>query len=95
MTVHPFVVRSVLVAIPDVLEYQVRQTVAGLDVTAVADPGLDTAALHDQLTAALMHAGLPAPQVTVRVVANLERHPQTGKLRRFVPLPSQHSRPPR
>ncbi|HWM59527.1 MAG TPA: hypothetical protein VNO83_16990 [Pseudonocardia sp.] len=56
---------------------------------------VDTATLHDQLTAALTHAGLPAPKVTVRVAANLERHPQTGKLRRFVPLPSQHSRPPR
>jgi phenylacetate-CoA ligase len=95
VTVHPFVVRAVLVAVPAVLEYQVRQTVAGIDVTTVADPGLDTAALQDQLTAALTHAGLPAPKVTVRVAANLERHPQTGKLRRFVPLPSQHSRPPR
>ena len=66
-----------------------------IHITAVADPGLDTAALHDQLTGALTHAGLPAPGVTVRVAATLERHPQTGKLRRFIPLPSQHSRPPR
>ena len=69
---------EVLVAVPAVLEYQVRQTVAGIDVTAVADPGLDTAALHDELTTGLIAPVYPAPQVTVRVVANLERHPQTS-----------------
>ena len=40
-----------------------------------------------ELTAALAAAGLPAPEVTVDLVADLPRDATTGKLRRFVPLP--------
>jgi phenylacetate-CoA ligase len=86
VTVHPLVVRSVLVQTPDVLEYQVRQTPTGIDVTAVAGPGLDRADLRNRLALALDASGLPRPQVSVQVAADLERHPDTGKLRRFVPL---------
>ena len=42
------------------------------------------------LAAALGHslrtAGLPDPQVNVRQVTDIARHPETGKARRFVPL---------
>jgi phenylacetate-CoA ligase len=84
--IHPNVVRSVLVDTPDVLEYQVRQTPAGLDVIAVADPGLDVDGLRRRLVVALAGAGLGRPQVAVRTEPGLARHPETGKLRRFVPL---------
>jgi len=87
VVVHPLVVRSVLVHAADVLEYQVRQTCNGVDVVAVAEPGLDSDGLRARLVVALADAGLDRPQVTVRVVPGLERHPETGKLRRFVPLP--------
>jgi phenylacetate-CoA ligase len=86
VTVHPLVVRSVLVQAPDVVEYQVHQTATGVDVTAVADRGLDVDALRDRLTAALAGAGLPRPEVSVRAAPSLQRHRETGKLRRFVPL---------
>ena len=86
VTIHPLVVRSVLVRAPDVLEYQVRQTPTGIDVTAVADHGLDIAALRERLASALAGAGLADPDVAVRSAPNLDRHPATGKLRRFVPL---------
>jgi phenylacetate-CoA ligase len=86
VTVHPLVVRSVLVQTPDVLEYQVRQTRGGIDVTAVADSGLDRQGLQLRLAAALEGSGLTRPDVAVRVEPNLERHPETGKLRRFVAL---------
>jgi phenylacetate-coenzyme A ligase PaaK-like adenylate-forming protein len=89
--VHPLVVRSVLVATPDVLEYQVRQTATGVDVTAVADHDLDVAGLRGRLAEALSHAGLTRPDVTVRAAPGVARHPQTGKLRRFVPLPRAQS----
>ncbi|MDD7940559.1 AMP-binding protein [Actinomycetospora lutea] len=88
---HPHVARTVLVQTPEVAEYQVRQTVRGLDVTVV--PG-DTAfeppalvdGLADRLRSALAAAGLPRADVTVTVAPRLERDAQTGKLRRFVPL---------
>jgi hypothetical protein len=38
------------------------------------------------LALALEQAGLTDPQVVVRPVESFDRHPETGKLRRFVPL---------
>jgi phenylacetate-coenzyme A ligase PaaK-like adenylate-forming protein len=84
--VHPLVVRSVLVRTPTVLDYQVRQTARGIDVDLIATATARIDDLVDQLTAALTHAGLPHPDVTARAVATLPRHPETGKLQRFVPL---------
>jgi phenylacetate-coenzyme A ligase PaaK-like adenylate-forming protein len=86
MVVHPLVVRSVLVQSPDVLEYQVRQTPRGVELIVVAAPGLDLETLRARLTRALAGAGLSHPEVTVRTAQRLDRHPQTGKLARFVPL---------
>ncbi len=84
--VHPLVIRSVLVRTSEIAEYQVRQTAAGIDVDAVAPATLDTAGLRRRLAAALAAAGLTKPEVRVRTVPLLGRHPETGKLRRFVPL---------
>lgn len=86
VAVHPLVVRSVLVRSAGVEEYQVRQTARGIDVAAVAPGGLDRTGMQERLRAALAAAGLARPEVTVATVAALPRHPETGKLRRFVPL---------
>ena len=83
--VHPIVVRSVLVKTPEVADYQVRQTANGIDVILVAEGSVDRERLRERLCAALREAGLEAPIVTTRTVANLERHAATGKLRRFIP----------
>ncbi len=85
LDIHPLTVRSVLLGAAAVSDYQVRQTARGIDVCVQADgvPGLGP--LRGELTAALARAGLRNPEVTVRAVAALERHPQTGKLRRFIP----------
>jgi hypothetical protein len=45
--------------------------------------------LAGRLTAALQRAGLAAPNVSVRRVAALDRHPQTGKAKRFITSPSE------
>jgi len=86
--IHPHVVRSVLVKAPEILDYQVRQTARGMDVDALSVVPVDRDRLADQLVAALAEAGLHDPVVTVRIVDHLERLPDTGKLRRFVPLPT-------
>jgi phenylacetate-CoA ligase len=83
--VHPLVLRSVLLAQPAVLDYQVRQTARGAAVHVLLEHDLDTAPLRDQLRTALSHAGLADPDVTVQVVPALPRHPETGKLRRVIP----------
>jgi phenylacetate-coenzyme A ligase PaaK-like adenylate-forming protein len=89
VTLHPHVVRSVMVQSPDVAEYQVRQTPGGVTVTVVAaDPGVgvDEDVLAARLGLALAGAGLSTPEVAVGSAPALPRDPQTGKLARFVPL---------
>jgi phenylacetate-CoA ligase len=87
--VHPHVVRAVMVKAAAVLDYQVRQTAGGIDVDAVAIARIDGHHLSDQLEAALAAAGLDHPTVMVRIVDRIERHADSGKLKRFVPLGSR------
>jgi phenylacetate-CoA ligase len=83
--IHPLVLRSILLAQPGVLDYQVRQTPTGAAVRVLLECEADLALLRDQLRAALARAGLADPDVTVEAVAALPRHSQTGKLRRVIP----------
>jgi phenylacetate-coenzyme A ligase PaaK-like adenylate-forming protein len=86
--VHPHVVRAVMVKTAAVLDYRVRQTTCGIDVDVVAIARIDSQGLSDQLEAALAAAGLDHPTVSVHIVDRLERHVDSGKLKRFVPLPA-------
>jgi phenylacetate-CoA ligase len=83
--IHPLALRSVLLAHPDVLDYQVRQTARGAAVQVLLERGTSVAGLREQLCAALARAGLADPEVTVEAVATLPRNPETGKLRRVIP----------
>jgi phenylacetate-coenzyme A ligase PaaK-like adenylate-forming protein len=84
--VHPLAVRSVLVKQPAVTDYQVRQTEHGLVLGVLAVAAVDLDALRTTLRAALADAGLPDAEVEVRRVDALERHRETGKVRRFLHL---------
>jgi phenylacetate-coenzyme A ligase PaaK-like adenylate-forming protein len=86
--VHPLVVRTVMVAAPAVAEYQVHQTRRGVQVSVVAGDDLDVTTLAAALVTSLKHAGLPDPEVIVRRVDAIARHPDTGKARRLAPLPA-------
>jgi phenylacetate-coenzyme A ligase PaaK-like adenylate-forming protein len=83
--VHPLVTRSVMVQAPAVAEYQVRQRPRGLDVSVVLTGRCEAAELEARLRQALRAAGLVEPEVHVVAVDRVPRHPQTGKVRRFVP----------
>jgi phenylacetate-CoA ligase len=85
--VQPLVVRTVMVATPAVSEYQVHQTRRGIQISVVASDDLDQAALTAALVTNLTDAQLTNPQVTVQRVDTIARHPDTGKARRFIPLP--------
>lgn len=84
--IHPIAIRSVMVKTPDVIDYQVRQTPCGIDVVAVAVDDAHLCGLSDRLGQALVAGGLQRPDVVVRRVEALDRHPSTGKVRRFVPM---------
>jgi phenylacetate-coenzyme A ligase PaaK-like adenylate-forming protein len=84
--VHPHAVTSVLVKAAAVTEYQVRQTVHGAEITAVADGDFDRAAVTAAVEASLRRAGVREPLVTLGVASSIARDPKTGKIRRFIPL---------
>jgi phenylacetate-coenzyme A ligase PaaK-like adenylate-forming protein len=84
--IHPLVIRAVMLKAPEVSEYQVRQTARGVAIAAVASAACDTERLCRRVHAALAEAGLANADVEVERVATLDRHPETGKFRRFVPL---------
>jgi phenylacetate-CoA ligase len=92
VTIDPLVIRTVMVRTPAALEYQVRQTGRGIDLAVVTAGPLDHAALAAALTRSLRAAGLPDPQVHLRRVPDIARHPQTGKARRFIPADATASR---
>ena len=84
--IHPLVIRTVLVSNPNVLDYQVRQTARGIDVSLLADRTFDLEELRVGLREKLAAAGLPEAEVELRATDELERNPRTGKLARFLPL---------
>ena len=66
------------------IEYQVRQSERGVEVSVVCESAPDTAALEAGLRAALAKAGVADPEARVAAVEALPRV-GVGKLRRFVP----------
>lgn len=84
--VHPQTFRAPLGAHPSISEYQVRQTAKGADVDVVAEGPVNEQDIAGELAAALKRSGLDGAAVRLRRVAAIERHPETSKLRRFVPL---------
>ena len=84
--VQPFAIRTVMVAEPAVVEYQVHQTERGADVSIVRDGDVDEDALAARLAGALGTAGVPDPVVALEPVDAIQRHAETGKAKRFVPL---------
>lgn len=85
VAVHPRAFDTALDAEPAVTEYQVRQAGRGAVIDVVADGGLDRAGLADAIRRDLEHAGLENPEITIRVVGSIARHPDSGKVLRFVP----------
>ncbi|MGH9009087.1 MAG: phenylacetate--CoA ligase family protein [Acidimicrobiia bacterium] len=85
LVVHPLVFRSPLGLCRDIIEYQVRQTTRGADITVRCLGPTELEALAGEIRGKLMTAGLDDPEVTIRVLDQLPRQ-DTGKLKRFIPL---------
>ncbi|HEV3365784.1 MAG TPA: hypothetical protein VG795_16915 [Acidimicrobiia bacterium] len=85
LVVHPLVFRSPLGLCRDIIEYQVRQTARGADITVRCQARADLMALADQIRGKLITAGLDDPEVTITALDRLPRQ-DTGKLKRFIPL---------
>jgi len=87
ISIHPHVFRSALIQQPRIVEYQVRQTNVGAEISVVVDGAVDTERLTSELVDALGALGLDRPDVTITRVSAIQRQP-TGKLKLFVPLPN-------
>lgn len=83
---HPHVIRSVFTSRSEPLEYQAVQVDGGLRVRVLHGREIATDAVAGALREALAVAGFADLTVAVEVVDALDRHPETGKLRRFLPL---------
>ncbi len=86
VSVHPHVFRSALGRLPEILEYQVRQTARGAQVVVVCSGNPDLDALRREIESHISKAGVPAPEVAITTAPTLDRLAQTGKLSRFIPL---------
>lgn len=83
--VHPLNFRSVLGKEPSIVEYQVRQTERGADVSLVGRSAIKVDVIRSALEQRLAELGVATPTVAVRQVEHIERQ-STGKLKRFVPI---------
>jgi hypothetical protein len=72
---------------PRIIEYQVQQTEGGVDVLVVARA--DVQSLAPALVSAMQRHGVAHPSIRIRSVETLGRNQASGKLKRFVPLPSR------
>lgn len=84
--VHPMVFRDVLGQLQSIGEYQVQQTIDGARILAIAHADLNVESAESAVRDALINAGVPNARVSVESVEDLPRHPQSNKLKRFVPL---------
>jgi phenylacetate-coenzyme A ligase PaaK-like adenylate-forming protein len=84
--VHPIAFRHVLGQEKNIQEYQVKQTKRGAEVTLVTGGEVSLTAVEQALKQELVQAGLVQPEVVLRRVTRLERHAETGKRKRFIPL---------
>ena len=84
---HPIVARSPLGRQRNVAEYQVRQTLRGVEVLLRVVGEVDLDALRGEITAGLAEVGLTDPEVLLVPVDHIGRQ-GSGKVRRIVPLGS-------
>lgn len=85
LTVHPVVFWSSLGQIPEISEYQVHQTLAGVRASVVVDGTVDPEAITRRVEQGLRIAGLMDP-IVERAWSTGSPVARPGKLRWFVPL---------
>lgn len=86
--IHPMAFRDVLSQLTGIDEYQVLQTRSGAAIKLICEDKRDVEQISKKIEENLRKQGLENPQVTVDLVNTLPRHPETGKVKRFIPLKS-------
>lgn len=84
--VHPMAFSDILDLVKEVEEYQVVQTERGGIVKLVCNGKPNMAEIISSIKQQLEKDGLKDPEVIVEIIDSLPRHPETGKVKRFVAL---------
>ena len=84
--VHPMIFRHILGQNKEIEEYQVIQTMDGADILIVSSEGIDLEPLRNGIKSNLLKEGLSNPLLNINLVDSLPRHPETGKVKRFIAL---------
>jgi phenylacetate-coenzyme A ligase PaaK-like adenylate-forming protein len=85
ISVLPAVMELAVLEQPNVIEYQIRQTLRGAHLAYRSEGQIDEARMSSKMRDALLSHGLPEPEITIEHTARFERT-TAGKLRRYVPL---------
>ncbi len=84
--IHPMAFRHVLGQIKEIEEYQVVKTEHGADILIVSPDFTDTENIGREISKNFVREGLADPDLNLNVVDSLPRHPETGKVKRFIAL---------
>ena len=84
--VHPMAFSDILDLAKEIEEYQVVQTEKGGKVRLVCNGEPDKEEIVSSIKQQLIKYGLKDPEVKVEIIDALPRHPETGKVKRFVAL---------
>ncbi len=84
--VHPTSYSDILEVEKEVEEFQIAQTEEGAHIKLVCNGKPNISEIRDTILKNLDKYGLSSPVVTFKVVESLPHHPETGKIKRFIPL---------
>ncbi len=84
--VHPTAFSNILEEEKEVEEFQIAQTQGGAHIKLVCNGEPNIAEIKDTILKNLHKYGLTNPIVDFEVVDSLPHHPETGKIKRFIPL---------
>jgi phenylacetate-CoA ligase len=80
--------RDVMSQVKEIEEYQILQTRDGAAIKLICEDKPEVEQILNKIKENLRKQGLKNPHVTVDIVNSLPRHPETGKVKRFIPLKS-------
>lgn len=84
--VHPMVFRHVLGQNKEIEEYQINQTEMGAEILVVSSQEINSEEIIKGIIHNLKIEGLKNPVLNLKIVDSLLRHPETGKVKRFIAL---------
>ena len=82
LEIHPHTITTELAHTPAIVDHQIREGPAGIDIDVVVAADIDLATVTEQVARGLARAGVRHPVVHVRAVPELPRDPATGKVLR-------------